>query len=213
MSKRYKGKAINFTNSEISIIFFIIGLILQLICIKIMIDYVLQYPGELKFVLLLFLLPMAILFFFISPAWINYIISKNELFLWTDRITNPNYIGWIRATKSKQLRSHIVENGPMGRTMGIANGEKADVINQGDYTVTLPNGNKAIIVDDRSSVNINLEQNKDWEMIQKHYHLVGSTAWKKAVDEKQTVFEMEQILKALQEQEDLFDEGETETQI
>ena len=82
-----------------------------------------------------------------------------------DKITNPDYIGWIRATRSRQIRNHIFKKGPLGQTKGRANGVKADVINKGDYTLTLPNGNQAIIKSDLLSTNINLEHCVNWQMI------------------------------------------------
>lgn len=110
-------------------------------------------------------------------------------------------MGWLRFTRNKGFRCHLVPVGPYGQTMGIAGGEKADCITQGDYTITLPNGNQAIIMHDSSSVNINLEDNEGWEMIKKHFGVIGFDGWEKAVQDKETQFRMEDVLKAMEEQE------------
>ena len=188
------SRAINITNSEISMVLWIIGFIMQLVVIKQVWDLHLEFPGVIEFVMMLFLLPMASLFFFMSPAWINYLISKHNLFLWIDKITNPDYIGWVRATRSRQLRNHIVKKGPLGQTKGRANGVKADVINKGDYTLTLPNGNQAIIKNDLLSTNVNLEHCMHWQMVKKHHGLVGYNAWAKALSDGELTFENVEVL-------------------
>ncbi len=195
------GRAIGVTNSEISIILFILGFIMQLVAIKYIWSLLVTYHGVIEFVLLIFLLPLACFFFFLSPFWINYMISKNDAFLWVDKITNPDFIGWIRCTRSKGIRTPIVRKGPLGQTKGVANGVKANVMNLGDYTVTLPNGNQAIFVHDMLHSNINLEENEAWDLIQKHHKLIGFNAWERAVDAGETLFDMDKIIK-IEENED-----------
>lgn len=167
--------------------FLIIGFILFFISFKIILDMWVQVP-LVEFVLILFLLIIALVFFFMATIWPNYIITKYNLNLLVDRITNPNYIGWIRFTRSKGLRFAIVAKGPLGQTKGRANDAKADVINNGEYTVTLQNGNSAIIKSDLLSTNVNLERCVGWQLIKKHFGVFGFKAWEKAVDDEQTLF-------------------------
>jgi len=208
MPKADKGRAIGITNCEISMILWIISFIIQMIAIKYVWSLLIEYPGILEFFILIFLLPMGLFMSFMSVFWINYIISKNDAFLWIDKITNPNFIGWIRVTRSKGVRTPIVRKGPLGQTKGVANGVKANSMNQGDFTLTLPNGNQAIIVHDMMHSNINLEENEGWDMIQKHHKLIGFNAWERAVDEGETIFDMDKIIL-----EGLEDEEEREEEI
>lgn len=181
-------RAISITNSEISTSFWIIGLILFFICFVIILDMWGQVP-LLEFVLIMFLLAIALLFFSMAWIWPNYLISKYNLNLLIDKITNPNYIGWIRYTRSKGLRFHIVKKGPLGQTKGMANETKADVINDGEYTVTTQNGNQAIIKSDLLSINADLEKAIGWQLIKKHFGVIGYKAWEKCVDDDKTLFE------------------------
>lgn len=202
------GRAINMTNSEISMVLWLVGFIMQLVCIKIIWNMFSEYPGHIEFVLLLFILPMASLFFFMAPAWINYLVSKFNLNLFIDRITNPDWIGWLRFTQSKSFRPQIVKRGPLGQTMGVTHGVKADVINQGDYTVTLANGNQAIITHDFLSNNINLEQNANWELIKKHHFLIGFSAWESALDRRQMLHDIRAIKFDDDDEEDIDSDAE-----
>lgn len=203
------SRAISITNSEISTCFFMVGLVMILVCFKLVWNLFEQAPHIVSFAIIMFLLLVSLLFFAMSMIWPNYLISKYHLNIFIDRITNPDYIGWLRFTRSKSFRSHIVKKGPLGQTMGVANGVKADVINQGDYTVTLMNGNQCIIKHDMLSHNVNLEQNENWELIKKHHGTVGFDAWEKAVDENEMLFEIESPSEEDADEE----EGETEEEI
>lgn len=192
------GRAIGITNQETSTIFWMIGLILTLVVIKYNMDFhsEIQFtnPGlAAKFSMIIFMLSIAIVFYLMSMFLPNYMISKYNLDLFVNRISNPDYIGWLRFTKAKGFRSHIVKKGPLGQTMGVANGVKADCINNGDYTVTLPNGNQAIIKHDMLSHNIDLEQNQRWELIKKHFGIIGFDAWEKCASDEETMFEVEDV--------------------
>jgi len=185
------GRAITMTNSEVSGTFWLIGFILFFIVFVIVWDMWTQVL-IMELMLVIFLLAVALIFFTIAWVWMNYLISKYDLNLLVDRITNPDYIGWIRFTRSKGLRFPIVKQGPLGQTKGMAYGAKADVINDGDYTVTLQNGNKAIIKSDLLSTNINLDEAIGWQLIKKHFGCFGFKAWEKCVDDKQTLFKIEE---------------------
>lgn len=186
-------RAFTATNSEVSMMFWMIGLIL---IIKTIIDLfdmhnqvVAKNPGlALTFMVIIFFIGMATFFSFLAMAIPNYQISKNNLNILIDRITNPDYIGWIRFTRTKRLQFQLVKNGPLGQTKGMANGEKADVINDGSYTVITPCGNQAILVSDLLSHNINLERAVGWSLIHKHFGFLGFRAWEKAIEQGKILF-------------------------
>jgi len=182
-----KKRAMGITNQEVSISFWVVGFVCQLIVI-VKIWGLFGQTGYIDFILMLFLLGVSSFFFLLSPTWINFLISKYELDLFINRITNPDFIGWIRFTKSKMCRIHIVKKGPLGQTMGLANDAKADIINQGDYTVTTPNGNQALVMMDMLSHNINLEKNVGWELINKHFGTLGFKACEKAMVDGKTLY-------------------------
>lgn len=193
MSKR----AYSITNGEVSAIFWGIGLIMSVVVIFHLMAMNNQVsstnPGlAITFIFLISLLAIGKFFDFLSMAVPNYQISKHNLNLFVDKITNPDYIGWIRFTRNKKIRIHTVKTGPLGQTKGIANNEKADAINDGSYTVTLPNGNQAIIVNDFLSTNINLENAVGWNLIHKHFKIIGFKAWEKCAEDKKLLFEPEE---------------------
>jgi len=180
-------RAYTVTNSEISALFWGIQLIL---CIVVFINLFNMFnqvavsnPGlAMTFIFMISLLCIGLFFSFMSMALPNYFISKYNLNIYIDKLTNTDFVGWIRVTRSRSLRSYTVPRGALGKTKGMANGQKADVIDDGHYTVTLPNGNQAIITDDFLSSNVNLDNVVGWELIKKHHGLIGFDIWDKAVE-------------------------------
>ena len=180
-------RAFGVTNSEISVIIWIIGFLMSCLIVKIIFDILYPVLGDpgigAGFGLILMLFMMNTIMSFASMALPNYMISKHNLNILIDRIKNPDFMGWIRYTRNKRLCFQVVKNGPLGQTKGIADGEKANIINDGSYTVITPCGNQAIIVNDLLSHNINLERAVGWNLINQHYGLVGFRAWEKAQDD------------------------------
>jgi hypothetical protein len=184
-----KKRAITMTNSEISAVLWIMGVLFAGFGIRSLVNLhnklVPVNPGlAFDCILMVFLMLIGIFFFGFALFWINYLITKYDLNLFIDRITNPDFIGWLRFTKSKGFRSPIVRKKPLGYTEGEASGHKAGVVNNGDYTVTLPNGNQAIIKSDLLSININLEKNIGWHFYQKHFGFIGFNAWEQYLKDK-----------------------------
>jgi len=179
-------RAYNITNGEVSVVFWGIQLIITIFVIISLIGMMRQVTGNpglvTAFLFFIVLLCVALFFSFISMALPNYLISKYNLNIFVDKITNPDFIGWLRITRNKGFRSYTVPRGALGQTKGMANGHKADVIDDGQYTVTLPNGNQAIIVCDFLSNNINLENVRGWQLIKKHFGMVGFNVWDRAVE-------------------------------
>jgi len=113
----------------------------------------------------------------------NYAITKYNLNMLIDRMTNPNYENWIRVTKNKKLFLRIVETGPLGQSKGVVSGYNADIINKGNYTVTFQNGNHAIIAPDVMSTNADLEEEIGWKLVKKKHGFIGFDAYRKAIRE------------------------------
>jgi len=188
MSKR----AFGITNSEISAVIWIIGFLMSCISLKVTYDVFRPALGDPgignAFMIILMMSFMSIIFSFSAMALPNFLISKYNLNILIDRIRNPDFIGWIRFTRNKRLCFQVVKNGPLGQTKGLANDEKADIINDGSYTVITPAGNQAVIKSDLLSNNINLERAVGWNLIHKHFGLLGFRAWEKAQDDGKLVY-------------------------
>ena len=105
-----------------------------------------------------------------------------------DRITNPDFMGWFGFNRNKRWHPQIVSLGSFGLTKGEMNEEKADVINDGMYTAILPNGNQVLIVNDLLSTNLSLNNALGWNLIHKHFGVIGYKAYELAVKENQVLF-------------------------
>lgn len=181
MSKRAYGM----TNSEMSAIFWLMSMIFFLVVVKYCIDIPNQLGGlRMTFTVMIILLMISKFFDFISMAIPNYLISKHNLNILIDRLSNPDFIGWIRFTRNKRLQFQTVRNGSLGQTKGVMDEEKASVINDGSYTVITPCGNQAIIVNDLLSHNINMERATGWNLVSKHHGFIGFNAWDRWVMHK-----------------------------
>jgi len=192
-------RAIGLTTQEMSMVFWVISLVMAMVVINYCLDLYSQIapinPGI--GTLLMFMLFICIfgkIFDFIAMAIPNYKISKENLNWFIDKISNPDYMGWIRFTKNKKLRIQIVKCGPLGQTKGLAYGDKADVINTGDYTVTNSVGNQAIIINDLLSTNVNLNEALGLNLIQKHYGTIGFNAYERCVDQDKLLFKTKKKL-------------------
>ena len=193
------ARAISITNSEISMVFWMISLIMNIITIKLILDLYLQVPLT-QFTIILFILPMGLIMSFISMALPNYLVTKHRLNIFIDKITNPDFMGWLRVTASKKLSPQIVKVGSMGVLKGIGAGEKNDIINKGDYTLTLTNGNQVVVKLDMLNTNANLEKCAGWQIYQKHHGFIGFDAWEEAASEGEILFKKD--LKTKEEKQD-----------
>lgn len=192
MSKR----AFNITTSETSACMWGIGLIFTIIALIFIIqirgDLAPLYPGIATYLVFsVIMIIIGIILSFISMFMPNYQISKNNLNIFIDRITNPDFTGWLRVTRNNRIRIHVVKNGPLGQTKGLADGVKADIFNDGKSTLTTTNGNQMILVSDFLSTNIDLKNAIGWRLINKHYGLIGYDAWEKAADDEELIFKIE----------------------
>jgi len=185
-------RAYGITNSEISSVLWLLSIVMTIISIKVVFDVLGPAMGNPNIrgaaMIVIMLGFMSIIFSFASMGLPNYLISKYNLNILIDRIRNPDFLGWIRFTRNKRLCFQTVKCGPLGQTKGLADDEKADIINDGSYTVTTPCGNQAVLKSDLLSHNINLERAVGWQLIDKHFGLLGFRAWEKAEDDKKLVY-------------------------
>jgi len=191
-----KKRAYGVTTSEVSAVFWGISLLVLTMLVINLMGMRAQVAGgnpELAatFSFMISLIFVSAFLSLISMVLPNYQITKNNLNILIDKITNPDYIGWMRFTRDKGLRFHTVKKDTGGRTKGLVNDKKASVINNGDYTINLPNGNKIICVYDMLSQNDNLEENIGWNLVSKHFlGLIGFKAYEKAVDSGKLLFDV-----------------------
>jgi len=66
-----------------------------------------------------------------------------------------------------------VKKGVYGQTKGVMHNKKADVVDKGDFPISLINGNRAEMVYDMMSHNVNLDHAVAWKQLFKK-HNVGS---------------------------------------
>jgi hypothetical protein len=114
-------------------------------------------------------------------GWIMYLISYNRLSPLINKINPEEEEVWLRITKNHLFVPQVAKKGVYGQTKGVMHGKKADVIDKGDFTINLINGNKAILVYDMLSHNVNPFHAVAWKQLFKKY-MVGSgeEAYKKA---------------------------------
>jgi len=189
-------RAYSVTNSEMSVTFFGIGLLI----LGVALAYLLQLRTLIAPVnqgiantisMVISLDVIALIFMIIGIIVPNYMIAKHDLNPLVDKQTNKGFINWLRFTRNRTFRIHTVKMGTHGQTKGVVGGKKADVIDMGDYTINADNGNKFLCVYDFLSQNENLEECVGWNIINRHYAgLIGFKAYEKAVDLKKTFDDM-----------------------
>ena len=171
-----KNNPYSITTQETSVVFFLIGIIIMAI--------ILTDPG---FPMLAkFLMFIALMFFGISMITPNYAISKYNLNMYIDKITNPDWENWLRVTKNRTYAPQTVKKGVLGQSKGLVHGSKADIINRGDFTVTLQNGNHALVKYDALSHNINFNDALGWKLTRRKFGVLGSSAFQKCYDDGKT---------------------------
>lgn len=189
------SRAIGFTTQETSMVFWIISMVMAMVVINYCFDLFIQInpinPGiGSLLIFMLFALIIGKIFDFIAMLIPNYKISKENLNWFIDKV-DKDYIGWIRLTRNKKLRIQIVKCGPLGQTKGIAYGQKADVINTGDCTISNSIGNQAILKSDLLSTNINIDDAIGLNLIQKHHGTIGFDAYELAENQGKLLFKSE----------------------
>ena len=122
-------------------------------------------------------------------GWILYLISYNHLSPLINRIRPEDEVVWVRVTKNNNLTFQVARKGVYGQTKGVIHRKKADVIDKGDFTINCINGNKAILVHDMMSHNINLKHAIAWKKIFNKENVgTGEEAYRKNKSSKKIRF-------------------------
>jgi len=172
-----KNNPYSLTTQEISVVFFLMGFMIYMI--------VVVFFGLPLFMILLMI--VALIFFAISMFTPNYQISKYNLNMFIDKITNPDWDNWIRITKNRVFAPQTVKKGVLGQSKGLVHGAKADLINRGDFTVTFQNGNHGLVKYDTLSHNVNLNHTLGWKLIRRKFGFLGSSAFIKCYEDGKTI--------------------------
>jgi len=124
----------------------------------------------------------------IALSWILYLISHNKLSPLINRTRPEDEVVWVRITKNNMLTFQVAKKGVYGQTKGIIHNKKADVIDKGDYTINCINGNKAILIMDMMSHNVNLKNAVAWKKIFKENNVgSGEEAYHKSKNTKKKI--------------------------
>jgi hypothetical protein len=142
--------------------------------------FVLSFIYPMPIIIQLFII-IGIFLTIFSLIWINYIISYNQLGPLINRIRPDKGIVWVHITKDKLLTFKVAKKGVYGQTQGIMGTKKADVINKGDFPISLICGTKAILTWEKMSHNINPAHAVAWKRLFKKYDVIsGEDAYRKA---------------------------------
>lgn len=129
---------------------------------------------------------VGVFFTFIGTVLPCYQISKYNLNMFIDRMED-GFDTWLRFTKGRKFAPQIVRTGPLGQQKGLVSGNKADIINRGDFPVTLLNGNHAVIKYDLMSHNVSLDEAMGWKLIGRKYGMLGSNCYKRCLSEDKII--------------------------
>jgi predicted membrane protein len=173
-----------FTTQEIAVVFWCISILIFIVNF-----YVTYQPSYGVFIIPLpffFFIIISLFFTFLAFCFPCYQISKYNLNIFIDKMED-GWEGWLRHTKSRKFAPQVIKTGPLGQEKGLVNGHKADIINRGDFPITLQNGNHAVIKYDLMSHNINLNEAIGWKLIQRKWGFIGSNAFKRCSEEGKTI--------------------------
>ena len=173
-----------FTTQEYSVILWCIGFLILLVFMYA--SYAPQFHAFIIGESMMLFLGVAIFFFFLAMALSNYMISKYNLNIFMDRM-EMGWEGWLRVTKNRKFAPQIVQTGPLGQEKGLVSGHKADIINRGDFPITLQVGNHAVVKYDLMSHNNNLNEAVGWKLVVHKYGFLGSAAYKRCLEEGKTI--------------------------
>jgi len=170
------GRPYAITTQEQSMIIFVVGFVIFFIT-------AVNDPYFPLVYMILYLISVSIMM--MGVVLPNYAITKYDLNVEIDPMRNPNYEIVYRITKNKKIFRRLQQTGPLGQVKGLVAGYNSDIINTGSYTITLQNGNHAIISPDVMSTNANLDEELGWKLIRKKHGVFGFNAYRKALVENE----------------------------
>ena len=169
-----------FTTQEFATVFWCMGIFIIMISLFVSYD-----PAYHIFIIqesMLLFIGVGLFFTALGYMYPCYQISKWDCNIFIDKM-EPGWDGWLRFTKKRKFAPQIIKSGPLGQEKGLVSGHKADIINRGDFPVTLLNGNHAVIKYDLMSHNVNLNEAVGWELTTHKYGLLGSAAYRRCMSD------------------------------
>lgn len=109
---------------------------------------------------------------FFAQLWPIIHIHKNRLTPLLDE-AHPDETVWLRFTKDHIFVPQFVPKSTLGNTKGIIYGEKADVLDDGDFPIKTLNGNSGIIVYDLINTAIDLKKSLGRRIMKKRYNITS----------------------------------------
>lgn len=109
---------------------------------------------------------------FMSSLWLPMQIRKFRLTPLMDD-AYPDETVWLRFTKDKIFIPQFVKKSTYGVTKGLIYGEKADVLDDGDFPVKTLNGNPAVIMYDMMNTTVDLKKSLARRFMKKRYNVEG----------------------------------------
>jgi len=109
---------------------------------------------------------------FFAQLWPIHQIRKNRLTPLLDE-AYPDETVWLRFTKDHIFIPQFVKKSTFGVTKGLIYGEKADVLDDGDFPVKTLNGNPAVITYDMMNTTIDLKKSLARRFMKKRYGIDG----------------------------------------
>ena len=109
---------------------------------------------------------------FFAQLWIIMHVHKYHLLPLLDEAA-PNETVWLRTTKDHIFVPQFVPKGTLGNTKGLIYGEKADVLDDGDFPIKTLNGNPAIIQYDLINTSIDLRKSLARRFMKKRYNITS----------------------------------------
>lgn len=107
---------------------------------------------------------------FFAQLWPVIQIRKNRLMPLLDE-AYPDETVWLRFTKDKIFIPQFVKKSTFGVTKGLIYGEKADILDDGDFPVKTLNGNPATITFDLMNTTIDLKKSLARRFMKKRYNV------------------------------------------
>jgi hypothetical protein len=179
-----------FTTQEIATVFWCIGLLIFIVIFETSHEIItIEDKTFSAFIIgdqMILFIGVGIFFTALAYTLPCYAISKWNLNVYIDKM-EQGWTAWLRFTKSRIFAPQVVRTGPLGQQKGLVEGYKADIINRGDFPVTLQNGNHAVIKYDLMSHNVNLNEAVGWTLTVHKWGWLGSAAYKRCLNDGQTL--------------------------
>lgn len=109
---------------------------------------------------------------FFAQLWVTSKVLQNRLTPLLDE-AKPHETVWLRFTRDRIFIPQFVPKSIFGNTNGVIYGEKADVLDEGEFPVKTLNGNPAIIQYDLANTAIDLRRTLARRFMRKRYKIDG----------------------------------------